>query len=326
MAVVDSNGEDLIMRQLKPGSLRQGDSIFVASPASPASSREAFLRGKELIEQRGYRVIEGARLSDRHLLFAGTAQARAEELNGAFLDPAIRAIVCGQGGCGTAQVLPFLDFAAVAANPKIIIGYSDITSLHLALNRRTGLVTFHGPMVTSDLGRRFGVKSLDHLLKMVTTGSGSLEIDMRGRAFSTIVPGIAAGRLTGGCLSVVAASLGTDFEIDTAGAILFLEDIDEQPHRVDRYLTQLLQAGKLDRVRGILFGAFRLCRYRKGDGYARYGVTLLDLIRERIAPLNLPAVYGVPFGHIAPALTIPLGARAMLDATEGRLVIEPAVR
>jgi len=311
---------------IKPERLRKGDRICVVSPASPTLTTTYYEKGKAVLDAMGYRVVPGRHVHDRHLLFAGDAQARAADINSAFRDPSIKAVICTRGGCGTAQILPYIDFEIIAEHPKIFIGYSDITSLQLAIFQRTGLVTFYGPMVSTDFGKQLTGYTRESFLNILTnTGEGIGLKNPAKREMTVIVPGKAVGRLTGGCLSVVVASLGTPYEIDTKGSILFFEDIDEKPHRIDRYLTQLAQAGKLTQAQGIIFGTFRQCSYTARDNYSKYGVTLLDVIRERIVPLGIPCIYGLQFGHVRSKLTMPVGVNAVLDATNKRINTEAAV-
>ncbi len=313
-------------KTIKPARLREGDRVCVVSPASPSMTKIYYEKGRAVLDAMGYHVVPGRHVNDRRLLFAGDAKARAADINGAFRDRSIRAIICVRGGCGTAQVLPYIDFSAIARYPKIFVGYSDITALQTAILQETGLATFYGPMVSTDFGKQMTGYARESFLTMLTNTRGETELKNPARKeMVTIVPGKTEGRLTGGCLSIVVASLGTPYEIDTRDAILFFEDIDEKPHRIDRYLTQLTQAGKLAQARGIVFGTFPQCSYTARDNYSKYGVTLLDIIRERIVPLKIPCIYGLQFGHVRSKLTIPFGAAAALDATNKRVTVESAV-
>lgn len=311
---------------IKPERLREGDRICVVSPASPTLTNIYYEKGKAVLDAMGYHVMPGRHVHDRRLLFAGDAKARAADINSAFQDRSIKAIICVRGGCGTAQILPYIDFPVVARNPKIFVGYSDITALQTAIFQGTGLVTFYGPMVSTDFGKQLTGYTRESFLNMLTnTGEGIELKNPAKKELTAIVPGKAKGRLAGGCLSIAVASLGTQYEIDTKDKILFFEDIDEKPHRIDRYLTQLAMAGKFRQARGIIFGTFRQCSYTARDNYSKYGVTLLDIIRERTVPLGIPCIYGLQFGHVRSKLTIPFGAAAALDATSKRVTVEAAV-
>ncbi|MDD5010120.1 MAG: LD-carboxypeptidase [Syntrophorhabdaceae bacterium] len=311
---------------IKPGRLHEGGKICIVSPASPSLTTTYYEKGRSVLDEMGYHVVPGRHVHDRHLLFAGEAQARAADINSAFRDESIKAIICTRGGCGTAQILPYIDFPAIAKHPKIFVGYSDITALQLAIFQRTGLVTFYGPMVSTDFGKQLtGYTGRSFLNVLTNTGNGIELKNPVKKEMTTIVPGKAEGRLTGGCLSIVVASLGTPYEIDTNNAILFFEDIDEKPHRIDRYLTQLTLAGKFRQARGIIFGTFQRCSYTTRDNYYKYGATLLDIIRERIIPLGIPCIFGLQFGHVRNKLTMPIGVTAALDATNKRVTVEAAV-
>jgi muramoyltetrapeptide carboxypeptidase len=314
------------MNPLKPKRLVPGDTLAIVSPASPSLTTVHQEQGIEALERLGYRVVTAKHTNDRHLLFAGNEKDRARDINTAFKNESVKAIICTRGGCGTSQVLPHIDFSSIAKNPKIFIGYSDITALQIAILNATGLVTFYGPMMATDFGKGLTRFKSRNFFKILTETQKTIELrNPPSKKMLTLYPGIAKGQLAGGCLSVVVASLGTRYEIDTKDKILFFEDIDEQPHRIDRYLTQLIQAGKLQQANGIIFGTFTKCEYLSRDNYFKFGVTLLDLIKERIAPLGIPAIYGLQFGHVTNKLTIPFGGYATLDATNCRVNVEPCV-
>jgi muramoyltetrapeptide carboxypeptidase len=311
---------------LKPKGLAPGDTIAVVSPASPSITTIHQERGIEAFERLGYRVITAKHAHDRHLLFAGTEKDRANDINAAFRDKSVRAIICTRGGCGAAQILPHIDYSLIAKNPKIFVGYSDITALQTAIFNATGLITFYGPMMASDFGKGLAHYKIKNFFDLLTETQQPIELkNPPSKKMLTLYPGNAEGQLAGGCLSVVVAGLGTDYEIDTKDKILFFEDIDEQPHRIDRYLTQLIQTGKLQQAKGLIFGTFTKCEYLTKDNYFKFGVKLLDLIKERIAPLGIPTIYGLQFGHVTNKLTIPFGGYATLDATNCRVFVEPCV-
>jgi muramoyltetrapeptide carboxypeptidase len=311
---------------LKPKRLIPGDTIAIVSPASPSLTTIHQERGTEAFKRMGYRVVTAKHANDRYLLFAGREKVRASDINEAFRDTSVRAIICTRGGCGTAQVLPHIDYALIAKNPKILFGYSDITALQVAIFNATGLVTFYGPMVATDFGKGLTRYKMKNFFSILSETKEVVELkNPSQKNMLTLHPGTAEGQLAGGCLSVVVATLGTAHEIDTKGKILFFEDVDEKPHRIDRYLTQLIQAGKLQHASGIIFGTFTKCEYLSRDNYSKFGVTLLDMIRERVAPLGIPAIYGLQFGHVTNKLTIPFGGYATLDATNCRVFVEPCV-
>ena len=323
--MIDSAGP--IVRRIFPERLRTGDTIAIVGPASPPGEDSKLQKGRAILEERGYRVVDGAHLGHRRLLFCGRDEERADDINRAFADPSIKAIFCAMGGCGTSRILPFIDFETIRRNPKIFVGYSDITSLHIAITQETGLATFYGPMVATEMGSDWSAFTEKHFFDLLADQTRTLELDnLPGRDGITLYEGTAEGDLTGGCLSIVAATLGTPYEINTKGKILFLEDIDEFPHRVDRYLVQLIQAKKMEQAEGIVFGTFTRCEYPPGHDYSAFGVRVLDIARENSLRLEKPCIWGLQFGHTPEMLTIPVGARARLDASNRRLIVEPSVR
>jgi len=314
------------METVKPKALKRGDRICIVSPASPILMEIYYERGKLTLENMGFEVIAGKHVHDRHLFFAGDAEKRADDINRAFQDKSVKAVICSRGGTGTSHILPYIDFSVIRKNPKIFLGYSDITALQVAILNETGLITFYGPMISTDFGKGITGYTTDNLLGVLTKSESVLELkNPTGKKVLTLCDGESRGILTGGCLSVIAGTLGTKYEIDTKDKILFFEDIDEKPHRIDRYLSQLILAGKLQKAKGIIFGTFTRCEYLKRETYIKYGVTLMDVIRDRVIPLGIPSIFGLQFGHVRKKLTIPVGAHAELNATQGRVFIDPAV-
>jgi len=312
---------------LLPNKLKRGDTICVVAPASPVADLPSLDAGIRLLQERGFRVLEGAHVRDSRLLFAGEDADRAHDLNRAFGDSTIDAIICAKGGAGTARMLPFIDFKLISRNPKIFVGYSDLTILQTALLQRCGLVSFYGPMVATEIGRSFPPFAEDNFFRMLTTPDLTLQLRNGPRKkMLTLYPGEARGQLVGGCLSVFVTALGTEWEIDTRDKILFFEDVDEKPHRIDRYLTQLLLANKLQAASAILFGGFTRCEYRNDRTSTGPLARTIDIVRDRVAHLEKPCLYGLQFGHMRDMLTIPNGGYAFVDATNQRVVVEPAVK
>jgi muramoyltetrapeptide carboxypeptidase len=302
---------------LKPRALKRGDKVGLLAPAS-SFNREAFEAGCNRLRQMGYEPVYSAEIFARELYFAGTAQRRLEELKALLVRDDIAALVCVRGGYGSNYLLEKFSFELFAEHPKILLGCSDVTSLLTAITDRTGLVTFHGPMVAKDIaGGTFENSSWNNALQ----GASNWEIP--ASEAEVIRSGRAQGRLYGGCLSMLIASLGTPFEIDTAGAILFIEDVAEKPFRIDRMLMQLHLAGKLKDVRGFIFGEMLDCRPLAGESY-----TLQEVILRVLQPYQAPIVYGVKSGHVSSAnLTLPLGVQTELSAGgEGVTlkILEPA--
>lgn len=296
----------------KPKALRTGDAVAVVAPASPADPA-AVERGIARLEAMGLRVVRGRHLAARRGYLAGTDAERAGDLMAALTDPVVRAVFCVRGGYGTPRLLDRLDYAALAPHPKIVVGYSDVTALLLALHRRAGWVVFHGPLVAPDLGAPTpSAYTLEHLRRALFLPAPLGRVEQAPGLPPPVVlrPGVAAGRLTGGNLSLVAATLGTSDEVRTRGRILFLEDVGEAPYRVDRLLTHLGNAGRLDGVAGIAYGEME-------EG-------ILEVLAERLGGLGVPVLAGLAIGHGGHKATLPLGVRATLDASEGFLRVEEA--
>ncbi len=300
-----------------PKGIGPGSTIGIVAPASAAFSSEVrdFI---DLCASLGIKTKLGRNISRRTGYLSATDEQRAAEFMECIEDTGIDAVVCARGGYGVMRILPLLDFQSIRQAGKVIMGFSDITALLVAVNQMTGLVTFHGPVASST----FDPFTIDSLKSVVLrTQPPQTFQDQR---LTTIQPGMAQGRLTGGNLAMVVSTLGTRYEIDTRDAILFLEEINEEPYRIDRMLTQLWLAGKLQTCKAIAFGNFRNCE-SKGISITGPSFTLSQVFHERIAPLGVPAVYGLPFGHVRSKLTLPLGIRAELDATKKQLtLLEPA--
>ena len=272
-----------------------------------------------MLESWGFEAVLGAAVLARRAYLAGADDARLADVQRMFDDPKVRAVFCARGGYGSQRLVPRLDFGALGRAPKPIIGYSDITAL-LGATLRAGVTGVHGPMVATDLARGLATPSLDHLRALLT------DADYRWEASVPVVirPGRANGPLVGGCLSVLVTTLGTAWAPDTEGAILFLEDVHESPYRIDRLLTHLKQAGRLDKVAGVVFGTMAGCRTADG-------VDALAVVRECFADAPYPVGFGLAAGHDpAPTgiqnLALPLGVPVSLDVDAGRLqALEPAV-
>jgi muramoyltetrapeptide carboxypeptidase len=291
-------------KTIKPPALRQGDKIGLIAPAS-SFSRDGFMAGCNRLRQMSYEPVYGEDIFDRDIYFAGTAERRTHELHEYWRRDDIAALICVRGGYGSNYLLEKLDYSLFAARPKILLGCSDITSLLTAINDRTRLVGFHGPMVAKDIADgTFDLSSWKNALE----GTKSWIAPTAG--VEVLRTGIASGRLYGGCLSMLVASLGTPFEIQTDGSILFIEDIAEKPYRIDRMLMQLRLAGKLNGVRGFVFGEMLDCAPPKGETY-----TLQQVIMRVLAPYQVPIVYGLKSGHVTGGnITLPIGVQAELEA------------
>jgi muramoyltetrapeptide carboxypeptidase len=307
---------------IRPPRLRAGDKVALISPASPPGNRRLLLLGKTRLETLGLRVVPGQHALAEYGYLAGSDHVRLQDLETAFLDPRIKAIFCARGGYGVSRFLDTFDPSLARRHPKALIGFSDITVLHLAL-QKAGVVSFWGPMPCTSLGwTPFSVRSLERAL-MSGEPAGRLPFSRRCRA-TTLRPGIAQGRLTGGTLSLLTASLGTPYEVATRGRIVFLEDVDEEPYRVDRMLTQLIAAGKLSDAAGVALGIFTGTRVRNSPG--RRSLTLREVFADHLVPLKVPVLAGLAVGHVPDQVALPYGIEARLDAAARTLeLLEPGV-
>lgn len=288
----------------KPLALKQGARIGVVSPAAAVQSGR-LRRGCEALRQNGFEVRVGTQAYERHRFLAGEDRARAAEVTEMFRDPEVTAVFCSRAGYGCGRLLPILDFAELARHPKIFMGYSDVTLLLNAFVERAELVCFHGPLVAGEFAAGLSERSRRHLLGLLTQGIGEPSLTFH----TTLTQGVAEGRLLGGCLSVLVATLGTPFAFDPHGAILFLEDTGEKPYRIDRMLTQFKQAGLLERLAGVVFGELPGC-WGEGDDPA----LLLSVIADVFTDYSYPVGFGLPAGHAGENLALPLGVRVRLDA------------
>jgi muramoyltetrapeptide carboxypeptidase len=315
---------------IKPERLRSGDTIAIVAPASAPPDPTTIDRSVVAIEALGFAPRLSPNVRKRRGFLAGTDRERAADLVKMFTARDVRAILCLRGGYGTSRLIPLLDFAVLRRNPKILIGYSDITSLHCALLTRANLMSFHGPMLNSDFVRKdFPEFTLQSFLRTLTEPSpaGSIRQGYHDKTVSVLRRGRASGRLLGGNLSLLCATIGTPFQPSFRNRLLFLEDLDEPPYRFDRMLTHLLNAGLLQQVAGIAIGINRDCVDPHAATAREYRQTVEDVLAERLLPLKVPVVIGLPFGHVPLNATLPIGARATLDGIQGDLAItEAAVR
>ncbi|MEJ6669281.1 MAG: LD-carboxypeptidase [Pseudomonadales bacterium] len=303
--------------------LQSGMTIGLIAPASNAFEDHDLEFAMDIVRSLGFKVKPGAHLFDRRGYLAGLDAARANDLNTMFEDPAVDAIFCARGGFGASKLLPLIDYDAIARNPKILLGYSDITALHLAINGQTGLITFHGPIATQQFSP-YTVEAFRRLLQTVPKapiiGAPPPFLRAPGRAerinrLKTLKPGQATGRLIGGNLSLITHLLGTPYAPDFRGAILFLEDVDEAPYRIDRMLTALWLAGVFDQIAGLVIGKFTNAQ---ASGPS---LSIDTILNDRVAPLSIPVLQGLMIGHIEDQATLPVGAMATLDADRQQLTV-----
>ncbi len=318
---------------IKPPRLHLGDLVGLVAPGGVVDDAVIEKSVKNL-EAFGMRVKVSANIRAVRGGYAGTVTQRVDDLHAMFLDSEVRAIWAARGGSGCIQLLPKIDYRLIRHHPKILIGYSDITALLLAIYRHAGLITFHGPVASST----FSDYSVAHLRAVLIEPQPSLTINMAAEnaqkalqepqfAQRTLSEGVATGRLLGGNLSVLAAMIGTPYASGLYAAelrdcLLFLEEIGEAPYRVDRMLTQLAQSGGLKNVAGVMLGVFQKCIATDGEP----SLTLAEVLDDHFMSLKVPSAYGFSFGHIAQQFTIPIGVRARLDTRNATLtLLESAV-
>jgi len=308
-------------RQLvKPAALRPGDVVGIVAPASNIQ-RPALDAGCEALRRAGYRPFYFDSILERDLYFAGSVERRARELEDMFLNDEVRTIVCARGGYGANYLLNAVDLEKIKTHPKIFAGYSDITALLTYFADSAGFITFHGPMEAKDWNHEGGVDLPSW--QSALSGTDAWDVPLNA-GVTGVVDGAAEGILYGGCLSILVASLGTPYEVKTAGTILFLEDLAAKPYQIDRMLMQLKLGGHLDAVRGIVFGEMLECIQTANQGY-----TLQEVIQRIVGDLGLPVAFGVRSGHVTSGnITLPFGVQARLVVDAGRVslrILEAAV-
>jgi muramoyltetrapeptide carboxypeptidase len=299
----------------------------VPAPASPHQNRSEILRGVEWWEERGYRVKLAEGIWERDAYVAGDAASRARDLVGMFADPEVDLVQCARGGFGSAQTIPYLDFDLIAANPKPFVGYSDITALHVALLKHAGLATVYGYGLSGVGAPETTAFTLERFERVVVEGetTGEVPRDPDDPYVRALRGGRATAPLVGGCLWLLLQTLGTPYELDADGCILFFEDWDSTPWYVDGHLTQLAHAGKLGGVAGVVVGDMAKCDWREERPEWPRTKSIEDVLEEHLEPLGVPVLYKLPLGHGKHQTPLPLGVTATLDADARTLTIdEPA--
>ncbi len=310
---------------IHPKALRPGDTVGLITPATYVADPDQLALAERTLRYFKLRVKMGRNVGKRAGYFGNPVSGRLDDFHAMFRDTEVRAVFCVRGGYGTAQLLDRIDYDLVRRNPKIFLGYSDITALHLAINKLARLVTFHGPVALS----RFSLytqnsfrQSLFQTAPIVElTNPAENDLLRPAHTLRAVRPGAASGRLIGGNLTLVSTTLGTPYEIDTRDAILFLEDVDEEPYRIDRMLTHLRLAGKFKNVRGIIFGECKDCRASDYKPSLSNPYSLGEVLDNAFGELKVPVLSGLAIGHTDDQLTLPLGVAATLDADKGTLTL-----
>lgn len=313
---------------IRPATLRPGDTVGLITPGTYVSDPDRLALAARTVKFFDLRMKLGQHVGQRLGYLGGTDQERLDDLHEMFRDPQVKAVWAIRGGYGSTHLLDGIDYGLLRSNPKIFLGYSDITALHLAIHRHAGLVTFHGPVVLGDFSAytqaafRRALFSADPL--GAVTNPPETNPLRPAHPLRTVRPGKARGRLIGGNLSLVSRTMGTPYEVETRGRILLLEDVDEEPYSIDGMLTQLRLAGKLEAAAGIVFGECHNCRPRQFQPSFESTLSLGEVLDEILGKLGIPVLSGLAFGHTEDQLTLPLGVMATLDADKGELAIEEA--
>ena len=310
-------------RLLKPNRLRKGDQVGLITPASYIDD-DGLEKAVTNLESLGLKVVMGKHIRERYGSMAGTDAQRLADLHQMFESPAIKGLWCARGGYGAARLLNQIDFRLLKSQPKVLVGYSDITALHCAILQESGLTTFHGPVGSStftDYTRAQINTTLFQPTPTQTIGIAAAQLEQAETDSSytpyTITPGKATGQLTGGNLSLLAALAGTPYQPDIRGKLLFIEDIGEKPYRLDRMLTTLLQAWPLQQAAGIVLGVFAGCEASPNS----FSLSLRQTLKDRLGDLDIPVLYGFSFGHIDDMATFPMGIQAQLDTEAQTLTL-----
>ncbi len=317
-------------KNLKPIALKKGDTIGLIAPGY-AIKPEVLVEAKETLEKMGFIPYHTDRIHGNHGYFSNTDRERAADLNEMFANKKVDGILCARGGYGCTRIMHLIDYGLIGKKPKVLIGFSDITALLNGIHQETGLITFHGPVGSTindpySIGHLLNVVLKSQKLPPLITNMEITDQEEYGKpeyGRYCIDPGIVSGKLVGGSLTLVNALIGTPHEIDFTDAIVFLEDVEEAPYRIDRMLTQLIQGKTFGKAAGIAMGVFKGCDSVPGPK----SFTLKEVITDRIKPLGIPAVYGMTFGHIENNFTLPIGINATLDTHKMTLqLLERAVQ
>jgi muramoyltetrapeptide carboxypeptidase len=313
---------------IRPHALREGDTVGLITPATYVSDPDRLALAVRTVKYFGLRPKMGRNVGRRIGYLGGTDQERLDDLHEMFHDPEVKGVFAIRGGYGSERLLDRIDYGLLRANPKVFLGYSDITAMHLAIQKQAGLVTFHGPMLISaftEYTQKAFRRALFDARPLGPVTNPAEQNELRPlHTLRTVRPGRVRGRLTGGNLTLVTATLGTPYEIDTRGRILLLEDVEEQPYAVDRMLTQLRLAGKLRAAAGIVFGECSNCGPREFRPAFESTFSVGEVVDQILGGLAVPVLSGLTIGHTDDQLTLPLGTMATLDADKGELAIEEA--
>jgi muramoyltetrapeptide carboxypeptidase len=299
--------------KIKPPALKAGDTVAITSPAGAVWDDTQIETFSAILKSFGFNVIHGKTLTEKFGYLAGTDELRANEINELFENKTVKGIFCMKGGWGCARILDKIDYSLIEKNPKVLIGFSDITALLIAITTKTGLITFHGPVGNS--GWNDFTKSVLTNVTMTVKPFNFPENPSTENAPVIINPGKATGELVGGNLTVLSSLIGSGYLPDWKNKLLFLEEVKEEPYSLDRMLTQLKLSGVLNSISGFVFGKCAKCLAEEPIK----SFTFHEVLLQHIQPLGIPAFYGAMIGHIENKLTVPIGIKASMDAEKGTI-------
>ena len=313
---------------IKPPRLNKDDLIALITPGSYISEEEKE-ESIDSLYKLGFRVTYSDRLMQKNGYFSAIDEERAADINEMFKREDVKGIMCARGGYGCARILPYLDYDLIRDNPKPFIGFSDVTALHYAICKNSRLITYHGPVGVSTFNQ-FSVKNfIDVLIEPkneIELNNSLTDNNYNPYGITTISDGKTEGELIGGNLSLVTSLIGTEYDIDFNGKIVFLEEFLEEPYRIDRMLTQMLQAGKLSNAAGIALGVFKMCESDETNPSFKNSFNLMEVLKDRLGNLGIPVIYGLSFGHVVDKFIIPFGIKAELSSESNQLkLLESAV-
>lgn len=302
---------------IRPEPLKKGDKIGLIGASGP-TKQERIEPSIKAMESLGLEVVLGESCRANHGFLSGSDELRASDVNEMFKDKSIKGIFAIRGGYGASRILDMLDYDMIQKNPKVFAGYSDVTALHSVLNERCKLITFHTPMASTEFYKGVDEYTMDYFKRNILTNEplGILK-NPEGQEIKTLVSGMAIGQLVGGNLSLIASSMGTPYELNTKGKILFLEDVDEYPYKIDRMLLQLKQCGKFRDAAGIILGAWTGCEAKEGDN----SLSLMEVFEELIVTENKPTMYNLACGHCMPTISLPLGTEVKIDGYKNQITV-----
>jgi muramoyltetrapeptide carboxypeptidase len=301
---------------IKPRALKRGDRIALVTPGSYITNDEQ-QESINNLQTLGFEVVYSERLMQKNGYFSANDEERAADINEMFSREDIAGIVCARGGYGCTRILPYLDYNLINKNPKPLIGFSDVTALLYALYKYSSLITYHGPVAISTFSN-FSKNYFNRVL-IEPEDEFELENSRNGNNYNiygitSVADGVGEGELIGGNLSIVASLIGTPYDVDTTAKIIFLEEFLEEPYRIDRMLTQMLQAGKFEKAAGVALGVFKMCESNRQNPSFSGSFSLMDVLNDRLGNLGIPVIYGLSFGHVIDKLTLPVGIKAEINS------------